>query len=520
MARDIIIGTRGSDLALWQANFVMAELKKLGVSATLKIIKTQGDKIQNIGFDKMEGKGFFTKEIEAALLSKEVDLAVHSHKDLETNQPAGLKIACVSDRETPKELFLIQKDAVDHSLSMSVKAKAIVGTSSARRKSQLLAFRDDIELKDLRGNVPTRIQKLREGQYDAIMVAAAGVERLKIDLSEFHVETLDPREFVPAPAQGVLGLQIREEDKELEEVLSKMNNERVKSIIDIEREVLNKFHGGCQIPLGVYVEKEADNFKLWGSVSKSWDGYPRRVYLAGKNGDELAKSALEKLQRPQGNKSVFITRNLPDKTYFKNALEKNGFRVSGKALTRFEQVAFDTIPNTDWVFFSSKNCVKHFFSQNPQLGEEVKLGAIGGATAAAVKKLGYSCAFVGTSTNTKEIGRQFANEVEGQTVLFPQSSSSYRTVQKQFKDSGNLYELVAYNSVPVENVEIPNTDIVVLTSPTNAILYFRNGGTKEGKTFVAMGNSTGDKLKEMGVEDYLLPWNSSVIALVDTIQSI
>ena len=214
MNRIIKIGTRGSELALWQANHVQSELKKLGVSSELKIIKTQGDQIQDIGFDKMEGKGFFTKEIEEALLDKTVDLAVHSHKDLETNQPKGLIVASVSDRENPSELLIIRKDALNAKLMLSLKQNAVVGTSSARRKSQLLAFRDDIKLEDLRGNVPTRINKLREGNYDAIMIAAAGVYRLNIDLEEFHVEVLDPKEFVSAPAQGVLGLQIREEDSD------------------------------------------------------------------------------------------------------------------------------------------------------------------------------------------------------------------------------------------------------------------------------------------------------------------
>ena len=214
--KHVIIGSRGSDLALWQAYFVKSELERLGCSVDLNIIKTQGDKVQHLSFDKLEGKGFFTKEIEDALLSKTVDLAVHSHKDLETNPPAGLTISCVSERANPADILLINKNAVDTSAKWNLKHGAIVGTSSTRRKSQMLKYRADVEINDLRGNVPTRINKLRQGNYDAILLAKAGIDRLEIDLSEFEEIVMDPTEFVPAPAQGVLGLQIRSEDSELQ----------------------------------------------------------------------------------------------------------------------------------------------------------------------------------------------------------------------------------------------------------------------------------------------------------------
>jgi hydroxymethylbilane synthase len=252
----IVIGSRGSDLALWQANHVKSQLENLDCSVEIKIIVTQGDAIQDLSFDKLEGKGFFTKEIEVALLNKSIDLAVHSHKDLETNPPAGLIIASVSEREDPADLMLIAKSAIDSSKEWNLKANAIVGTSSARRKSQVVRFRDDVEIKDLRGNVPTRIQKLRDGNYDAILLAKAGVDRLQIDLNEFEVVVLNPKAFVPAPAQGVLALQIREEDTTLFDVLQKMNHPEVQRRIAVERKVLNLMEGGCQLPLGVYCDEK------------------------------------------------------------------------------------------------------------------------------------------------------------------------------------------------------------------------------------------------------------------------
>jgi hydroxymethylbilane synthase len=157
--KKIIIGTRGSELALWQANYTKELLEEKGCEVEIKIIQTSGDKTQdwNTSFDKLEGKGFFTKELEEALLRKEIDLAVHSHKDLPTVNPEGLIIAGVSKRKDPSELLLIKKSAVDKDQKFSLKKSALVGTSSARRKSQLLAFRPDVKVTDLRGNVPTRI---------------------------------------------------------------------------------------------------------------------------------------------------------------------------------------------------------------------------------------------------------------------------------------------------------------------------------------------------------------------------
>lgn len=295
--KKIIIGTRGSDLALWQANFVKSELKKINIDSELKIIKTQGDKIQHLSFDKMEGKGFFTKEIEAALLSEEIDLAIHSHKDLETSQPEGLMIAAVSEREDPSELILIRKEKVNEDNPLKIITDGIIGTSSARRKALLKLYRDDLQIKDLRGNVPTRINKLREGQYDAIILANAGVSRLELDLSDLYVNKLDPKDFVSAPAQGVLAIQTRKSDTDLNEALKKLNSSKVQEEISVERGALRLLNGGCQIPFGAYCEKEGNTFKVWATLSESWDKVPKRIYLESENGEELPQLIIEELKK-------------------------------------------------------------------------------------------------------------------------------------------------------------------------------------------------------------------------------
>ena len=253
----IRIGTRGSDLALWQAHFVKAQLEAINCTVELKIIVTQGDRIQDLSFDKLEGKGFFTKEIENALLDNEIDLAVHSHKDLETSQPEGLCIAAVSYREDPSELLLMNPAAHAPTQLWGLKLGATIGTSSARRKAIIKALRPDLQIEELRGNVPTRIDKLRKGNYDAILLANAGVSRLQLQLNDLQTVVLDPTSFVPAPAQGVLGLQTRQNDLSTIEVLKKLHHPDVANIIELERGVLKAMDGGCQLPLGVYVASDA-----------------------------------------------------------------------------------------------------------------------------------------------------------------------------------------------------------------------------------------------------------------------
>lgn len=291
--KKIKIGSRGSDLALWQANHIKNQLEKLGAEVSITIIKTQGDAIQHLSFDKMEGKGFFTKELESALLDESIDLAVHSHKDLETNFPQGLTIASVSERENPSDVLLINKNAVDVNRKWNLKENAVVGTSSARRKSQLITYRPDVEIKDLRGNVPTRIQKLADGNYDAILLAKAGLDRLQINLDAFHVEVLNPKEFVPAPAQGVLGLQIRENDAELATILSKLNHPEVQKRIEVERKVLNLLQGGCQLPLGVYCPDEQN---VYVSFGQNWEEGAIHSHYEVENLEDIAEIIVEDLQ--------------------------------------------------------------------------------------------------------------------------------------------------------------------------------------------------------------------------------
>jgi len=523
MAKTLIIGSRGSELALWQANFVKSELEKVGVKTKLNIIKTTGDKNQDIQFSAIQGQGFFTKEIEEALLKKKIDLAVHSYKDLPTTPVKGLVVAAVSYREDPTELILIRKECVDNRMKLSLKRNPVVGTSSTRRRVQLVAFRPDVQIKELRGNVPTRIQKLRDKMYDAIVVAAAGVERLGIDVSEFHSEKLSPQEFVPAPAQGVLGLQIREGDKAIAEILQKINHPEVEEVVSIERKIFNLFRGGCNLPLGIYCEKHRDEddkpvFKAWAAYSNTDNAFPRYFCFETRKPENWPEKVADKI-RTETHASVFITRDVRDDDFFSRALKANGYKVSGKAFIEFKPIAFGRPNPTDWIFFSSKHAVKFFFEQKPDTGTS-KIGVIGKATSTTLRQYGKRADFIGYSTDTRLTGKQFASLVKSGTVLFPQAKDSMRTVQQQFVNKYQVKDLPVYETIQKPVADTPDADIMLFTSPSNVEAFFEKKKINSSQKVIAMGDATAHTLKQAGVASVYLVPSFDEIGLLQAIFSI
>jgi hydroxymethylbilane synthase len=253
----VIIATRGSKLALWQANWVKAQLEERnpGLTIDLKKIKTTGDKILDVPLAKVGGKGLFVKEIEDALLRKEADFAVHSMKDVPTDLPEGLYIAVVLKREDPRDALIARAQSTEHRTQTIQKFKdlpkgASVGTSSLRRMCQLLSIRPDLKIAQLRGNLDTRIRKLEEGQFDAIIVAAAGVKRL--GMAEKITEILEPDISLPAIAQGAVGIECRTDDKFINELIAPLNHEKTSICVRAERAFLKKLEGGCQVPIAAH----------------------------------------------------------------------------------------------------------------------------------------------------------------------------------------------------------------------------------------------------------------------------
>jgi len=519
--KKLIIGTRGSDLALWQANFTKDKLAAIGVESELKIIKTQGDKILNLRLDKLEGKGFFTKELEEELLGGTIDIAVHSHKDLPTTHPEGLTIAAVSEREDPSELLLILKDCVDVTQKLSLKKGAQVGTSSNRRKAQLLAHRADLNIEDLRGNINTRIQKLRDENYDAIMLAKAGVARLNLDLSEFHLEVLDPTELIPAPAQGVLAIQIRENDKELFDLLQQINDAGVAEEIAVERRVLNLFEGGCHMPLGCYCRKENGKYEVWTSKATTGDDFPDRVFLRVDSLEGLPEKIVGKFSETRKLPSkVFISREIGERSYFRKALEKNNVEIEGRSLIRTFPIVNVLDPfylkHIDWIFFSSRNGVEYFFNLKPVLPKNVKFGVVGRGSEDALRKFGELADFVGETGDITEVAEEFAPLAAGQNVLFPRAQDSLLTIQKSLSADTKIVDLPIYETVIEDNIDKTYADILIFTSPSNVEAYFADNLLDPGQQVIAIGNSTGKKFDEMGVQ-YTLPYSPDEIGLAEAV---
>lgn len=267
MKANLIIGTRQSLLALWQSNHIASLLRKQypDCQVTLKKIVTKGDRILDVPLAQIGGKGLFTKEIETELLDGTVDLAVHSLKDMPTVLPEGLCLTAITTRANVGDAFISNKYASFSELPQG----AVLGTSSLRRKAQLLAVRPDLKIVDLRGNVDTRLRKLDEGQMDAIILAAAGLERL--GHADRIREIIPTTVCLPAVGQGALAIECRSDNKEVREMLAFLNDLSTKQATDAERAFLGLIEGGCQVPIGVHAEVENDNVKIE-AVIASLDG--------------------------------------------------------------------------------------------------------------------------------------------------------------------------------------------------------------------------------------------------------
>jgi len=261
----IIIGSRGSQLALWQANWVKDRLTAAGYELEIKIIKTTGDKLANIPLTQSGTKGLFIKEIEEALVAEEVDLAVHSLKDLPTEQPEGLTVAAVPEREDARDV-LISKDGCGFS---DLPPGARVGTGSLRRQSQLRRLRADLEIVPMRGNLDTRLKKLDRGDCEAVVLAAAGVRRL--GLADRITEYFSPDQLCSAVGQGALAIEIRTDDQRMQKVVAPLDHEATHRAVLAERAMLCHLGGGCQVPIAAHATLTSEQLQLVGVVA-SLDG--------------------------------------------------------------------------------------------------------------------------------------------------------------------------------------------------------------------------------------------------------
>lgn len=296
----IRIGSRGSQLALWQANHIAGMLRSAGHEVTIEIIRTTGDAQQNIAFNKVGTKGMFTKEIEEALLEGKVDLAVHSLKDLPTDLAGPFAIAAIPPRVDPRDAFV----SVNYDSFAALPSGSRIGTSSLRRQSQLRAQRRDVELVEFRGNVDTRLRKLNEGVVDAIVLASAGLERL--GRTEWIRERFSALVLCPAPGQGALAIETRADDARTQAAVAFLDDSASRFAVTAERAALAELGGGCHVPIGVYCEPSAEGHTITGVVAHPDGSALVRADLdhqRGQSAEELGRQLAERLME-QGARQI------------------------------------------------------------------------------------------------------------------------------------------------------------------------------------------------------------------------
>lgn len=288
MKERIVIGTRGSQLALWQAYFIKTQIEKKNKNCLVEIniIKTKGDKILDVALSKIGDKGLFTKELENELLNGNIDIAVHSLKDLQTSLPKELIIGAITKRHKVEDVLIARRKGTKIS---TLKENAVVATGSLRRQSQLLHLRPDIQTVELRGNVPSRINKFKESKWDAIILARAGVERLKLEKNISSV--ISRNDILPAVGQGALAIEVRKDNKFAIGILKKINDEKTQIAVTAERAFLKALEGGCQVPIGAFANLTSKGLFLEGFVGNVDGSVTFRKKLKGskKNPEQLGK---------------------------------------------------------------------------------------------------------------------------------------------------------------------------------------------------------------------------------------
>lgn len=300
--RKIIVGSRRSKLALTQTNWVIQQLIDLGLPFEFEVkeIVTKGDRILDVTLSKVGGKGLFVKEIEQALLNKEIDMAVHSMKDMPAVLPEGLTIGCIPVREDHRDVLISN----DGSTLAQLKPGAVVGTSSLRRSAQLLAERPDLEIKWIRGNIDTRVQKLKNNEYDAIILAAAGLSRLGWT-SEVVTEYLEPEKCLPAVGQGALSIECRLDDVELLKGLKQFECAETEKTVTAERTFLHEMEGGCQVPIAGYATiNEQKEITLTALVANPEGTIILKEQVSGTDAEEIGKKAAALLQERGAQKLI------------------------------------------------------------------------------------------------------------------------------------------------------------------------------------------------------------------------
>lgn len=516
------IGTRGSKLALYQSNRVADMLReRLGRECELVILKTRGDVDRSKPVADLGVVGAFTKELERALLEGEVDLAVHSLKDLPTTLPPGLCVAAQPERALVHDVLLIHPDAHDPEAPGGVPLRegSTLGTASLRRQAQLAAVRPDLQPQAIRGNVPTRVGMAKDRTVDAVVLAAAGVTRLELDLAPLHVHALPTAQFLPAPAQGALGIEVREGDAELRAALEAIHDRGVARATAAERELLHGLGVGCSVPLGALATVAPDGAlelrAALGPARFAPGSRPalRQVRVRAAEPEAAAALALRaigdvSLEAPASlaGKRVLIARDPSRAASLCAAITEVGGEASARPATAVEpcgdaaaaRAAFDALPADGWLLFTSAVAVERFVAVvgEVDLGAR-KVGAVGPATARALAAAGLPLDLLPETASGAGLAAAF-QAAGGGSALWPCAEGARRELPDVLGDA--VAELPIYRSRaarPLSEAE-QQVDAIVCASPKAAQALLADG-VYDGPQWVAIGPTTAKELEARGI---------------------
>ena len=536
MLNSLTVGTRKSQLALWQTNHVMDELRAAwpALSFSVRTFSTTGDQVLDRPLPVIGGKGLFTEALENALRSGEIDIAVHSLKDLPVADPPGLTVGAVLSRADVRDILISREG---YSLR-TLPEGAVVGTSSLRRQAQLLAVRPDLDVQSIRGNVETRIRKVMEGQYDAAVLASAGVQRLGLDEHESRLLSLS--EMLPAPGQGALAVQCRAADEDVLALLAAVNDGDVRSAVTAERSFLLALGGGCAVPVAAYAQAQDGGWNLQGLVADPDGQSMVRVSGSGDDppalGRELADRAaragagaiLDRL-KPLRGRRILVTRSAEQAGPFAERLAVLGavpilfpvidFATSEPELLQDYLVQLDAY---SWIVFTSANAVRFFFEIYDALEDALplpKIAAVGQITGDLLHVRNLAPDYV-PDVYTGEALAAGLGDLSGQRVLLPRASAGRPQIVEGLQEQGAvvddvpLYDTITAVPTAEALAEIKRgVDTVTFTSPSS-VRNFRelmrdasidaDALLAQAQT-VCIGPSTAAQLAEFGLTADLVP---------------
>lgn len=540
--RTIRIGTRGSALALWQSRFVSDLIdRRLGRRCELVILKTSGDVHTGVSLAQL-GKqlgevGVFVKELERALLAREVDIAVHSLKDLPTDIPPGLAVACRPARVDVRDLLLVNaaKAVPSPSSGLPLRRGAKVGTSSVRRRVLLLEERPDLEMVTIRGNVPTRLELARSGQLDAVVLAGAGIDRLGLDLTGVLRIDLPSERFVPAPGQGALAIEARADDAELLAALATLDDGAAAAATDAERELLHGIGAGCSVPLGAHaLVVEADGARELllraalgpEQVAPGSRPWIRRALVRAPDASSAARLgllALGRLAPPRApdaprrlaGRRVLVLREPARAGELVQALEAEGAIAAARPATQervvegAEAALRAALPGAAWAAFTSAAAVKHAAAALGPAGVDAlrgkRLAAVGAATAAALAEHELPVDLVADEATGGGLGAALLAHVGCQArpaVLLPCAQGGRPELRDALAEAGcavTTVELYASSPLPAPSEAELAVDAIVVAAPSAAKAALGKRQAVAAK-LVAIGETTAAALRELGFE--------------------